>query len=737
MKTMISPHLRFLAAAAAVVLSGTVMAATQLVSGSINTAGSWSAGLPSNSNVGTITVDGSHTVSVFGFGGSSIVNHGAGVVTSTGTNGFNMGSGTWNMSGGKIISRYVVANGGTAVFNHSGGILELADVAGNQDIGVTNGGTMNISGTAVLDGTHASKALATSGTINFNTNWTGSWKWSFHTGNDWRNLFATNAGMRVNGASITEEVFDATFTVTDGGQTLSLTNPIQPTTFTGGEMLNGANWSSGLPVAPSHYGSTTVDGTYSDGNSPSADWNLTMTAGTISAAQNWHFSGNSKILVQGGTLGVTGDIRSTDDSTMTFEGGLVNWGGRFGPFGAVAGRIDIKGGTFTGTAGTTFGNSAGGIVTVSGGSITVSHLDFADGYTGSIGGSAVLSGDTATFGWLDVMANWTGSFTVAVFSGDDWENEFIAGNVSFAGTVIDHEVFAANFTVSNSGKTLAYTPSTGFLGGNILAAASWSNGLPRSLVPGLIAVDGSISTSLFGFGNGSVIQMSGGTLTSNGAEGFNFRMGGTWNMTGGKIVSRYFIANSEVATSVINISGGIVELADVEGNQDMGVANGGTLNISGTAVLDATQATKVLQTVGTINIASNWTGTWIYGFHSGSDWENLFLSGSIKLDGNVLDLAGFNANFTVSNNGKTLEIGSGGTPNPVSPSILPLGFNQAGEFEVKALNLSPLKTYILHSGTDLVTFPNLIGSPVTGVSQFLFIDTDPPSGKAFYRLDEQ
>ena len=748
MNTVKNPRPSPLAAVAAVALAlaGTATAATNLVSGSINAAASWSSGLPSNTSVGTITVDGTHTTNgTFSYGGSSIVNHSAGTISSTGTLGFNMGGGTWKMTGGKILSRYVLANGASSVINFSGGTFELADVTGNQDVGVTNGATMNISGSATIDGTHASKAIPVGGTINFNTNWAGSWKWSFYTGTDWRTLCTTNSGMKLNGVSITEEMFDANFTVSPDGQTLSLTNPVQPTAFVSGEMLTPANWTSGLPVKPLHFGTTAVDGTYSDGNTPTADWKLTMTAGTITAPQNWHFSGESDILIQGGTLAVTGDIASSDiDCHLTFEGGTVTWGGDFMPSikpdGEVAGYITITGGTFTGTAtpATTFGNNAGGAMTITGGTITASNIDFGDAFESKIGGSAVLSGDTATFTELDIQTNWTGSFTVAAFSGDDWKDELTNGNVTFGGSILEAPYFDANFTVTNDGKTLRYTPVSTFLGGDILLAASWTNQRPTGLVQGLINVDGTIPTSLFGFGTGTIINMTGGTLTSAGTEGFNLRSGGIWNMSGGKIVSRYFIANSEVGQGVINVSGGTVELADVTGNQDMGVANGGTMNISGSAFLDATHANKVFQTAGTINISSNWTGKWIYGFFTGYDWENMFLSGAIKLDGNVLDLAGFQANFAVSEDGKTLQRGTGGTPAPsIPPSIIAVGFNPSGDFEIQALNLDPAKSYQLHRGPGLQALPDTVGAPVTGVAQHLFTDSEPPANKAFYRLVEQ
>jgi hypothetical protein len=153
-------------------------------------------------------------------------------------------------------------------------------------------------------------------------------------------------------------------------------------------------------------------------------------------------------------------------------------------------------------------------------------------------------------------------------------------------------------------------------------------------------------------------------------------------------------------------------------------------------VLDGTQATTVVQTGGTVDIDSNWTGTWIWGIHSGYDWENLFTAGSITLDGAPLDLAGFEANFAVTNDGKTLQIGTGGTPDQGAPTLIPAGFNEFGEFVINAVNLNPAMTYDLTRGTDLLTFPDFVDFSVFGETSFEFIDDAPPVGQAYYRLEE-
>lgn len=195
---------------------------------------------------------------------------------------------------------------------------------------------------------------------------------------------------------------------------------------------------------------------------------------------------------------------------------------------------------------------------------------------------------------------------------------------------------------------------TKFGGGDLNQAVNWSNGLPAAGNVGAIAVDGWNGTTVFGFGGGAIVNHTRGTITSS--DGFNFIRGDTWYMSGGKLFTRYFLSNGQYGNTVINVSGGLVELTDVAGNQHMGVANGGTLNISGSAVLDGTQATLPVQTGGTLDIASDWTGTWTWGIYSGNEWETHFTSGQITLGGDTLDAAAFAEKFDVLDSGRTLEL---------------------------------------------------------------------------------
>jgi hypothetical protein len=239
----------------------------------------------------------------------------------------------------------------------------------------------------------------------------------------------------------------------------------------------------------------------------------------------------------------------------------------------------------------------------------------------------------------------------------DWENEFTANRVTLGGETVDAAGFAQTFEVTDGGQTLSYRPGTSFTGGDLLFGESWSNGLPGPGIEAVVAADGFNSETVFGF-DGTIINHTDGTIAS--VDGFNFIRGDTWNMSGGRLSARYVLSNGQFSdATTINISGGLVDLTDVEGNQHMGAANGGAFNVSGSAVLDGTQATLEVQTAGTVNIASDWTGEWIWGIYSGNEWRDLFLGGLITFDGGILTEEQFEANFEVSPDGTILSRPSG------------------------------------------------------------------------------
>lgn len=218
--------------------------------------------------------------------------------------------------------------------------------------------------------------------------------------------------------------------------------------------------------------------------------------------------------------------------------------------------------------------------------------------------------------------------------------------------------------------------ATSFLGGNFEAGGNWDNGLPSSGNVGTINANGTWAGSTTGFGPGITVNHEGGTLTAPDTQGFNMNgqasgasSGGIWSQSGGSLVARYYLANG--ASAIFNFSGGSWNMSDQPGTQHMGVGNGGTLNISGSAFLDGTFATTTVQAgaaLGTVDIAAGWTGSWIWGFYSGSEWRNHFVNGDIKYAGAAIDGATFDTTFQVTNSGQTLAL----IPEPASLALLGL-----------------------------------------------------------------
>jgi len=204
------------------------------------------------------------------------------------------------------------------------------------------------------------------------------------------------------------------------------------------------------------------------------------------------------------------------------------------------------------------------------------------------------------------------------------------------------------------------------VGGDITKAAGWDNGLPTSSNPAFIAVDGVINDDTWGFGRDTLITQIAGIL-DGGSKTMNFGAfngtdgGGTWNMSGGTITVRAININA-TSNSTLNISGGALVLnhtgIDLGKGAHISASKAGSyLNISGTAVLDETNATKERNTGGNYDIASDWTGYWTCGVYSGDDWKNFIVDVDyFTVDGAAIDAATFDGLFVVSDDGKTLSM---------------------------------------------------------------------------------
>ncbi len=71
------------------------------------------------------------------------------------------------------------------------------------------------------------------------------------------------------------------------------------------------------------------------------------------------------------------------------------------------------------------------------------------------------------------------------------------------------------------------------------------------------------------------------------------------------------------------------------------------------------------------------------------------------------------------------------------PELVVTGRNSSGHILFEVENLDPGATYRLKRGSDLQSFPDIVGHDISGVSSVSLSDTSPPSGVGFYRIEEQ
>ncbi|MCH7225498.1 LamG-like jellyroll fold domain-containing protein [Haloferula sp. A504] len=117
---------------------------------------------------------------------------------------------------------------------------------------------------------------------------------------------------------------------------------------------------------------------------------------------------------------------------------------------------------------------------------------------------------------------------------------------------------------------------------------------------------------------------------------------------------------------------------------------------------------------------------------SQADFEALIAAGKFGIDQTrITDLS----RYELVSQGSGFVIRGLSAVEAQGPQVTVIGFNAGAELEILATGLDPATTYTLYRGTDLGTFPDPIQSPVTGATEQTFIDSTPPAGKAFYRLE--
>ena len=200
------------------------------------------------------------------------------------------------------------------------------------------------------------------------------------------------------------------------------------------------------------------------------------------------------------------------------------------------------------------------------------------------------------------------------------------------------------------------------------------------------------------FSNNSIITFNEGSSAST-ADDFEANGLSIININGGMHTAGDIFgaqSNNEVTFGTLNLMGGTVSAGQFR------VADFAVINLGGSIVLSGSGDTSLL--TGTINVASDWSGSWVIDSLTGTDWETEVTGGGWTLDGVVVDAAIFESEFQVTDSGTALSLFAPPTP-PLLVSTVPVD----GETDVlgSANLVATFDEEILLSGAGSVTIRNL------------------------------
>ena len=314
------------------------------------------------------------------------------------------------------------------------------------------------------------------------------------------------------------------------------------------------------------------------------------------------------------------------------------------------------------------------------------------------------------------------------------------------------------FLVATSAASILFTSTTqiqaqttiDFLGGDLALDANWDGGLqPGAGEVGLINVDATLAIGniLGGWisGDPELIIDNGAIITITGDWGHTNVLSSTINNGILNISDDIFANNSAMifnagsvtnvtddfeanggaaAASSITINGGTHTVGDsfgLQGANTLTMTGGivtagrfrvdaaGSLSLDGAATLIGTDGSTsgtddLSRILGSIDIASTWTGSWTISTLTGTDWETEVTGGDWTLDGALIDATVFTDNFEVSNGGTALSLISESSP----PSIIALApANGATSVPSESLLVATFNESIALGDTGTITIENL------------------------------
>lgn len=640
-------------------------------------------------NTGVLTSDSSTYSANSALSGGAIYNSGTltlnadtfgGNNTAAGNTATNFGGAIYNDTAGSITSsgttfKYNSAVSGGAIYN-AGNITSTGDTYSNNSASSNGGAIYNYEGTTTLTDVTMSNNTATTkggaiysngGTVNINATgkavtFSGNTENAGVTANDIYmtngaklNLTANNYDITLNGG------IEGTGTINKLGSGNLILKGIN-TGFTGeynntagnviiqSAFFTGVNNFTGGTADIQAGGSLTLNSgdswTNTNISTTGATGSLTLDGFSHTSGGTYTQNSGSLILANSSTLALT--------SGSTISGGSVSFTGTGNTLEIAGGTLDssvaltlntnntFKVSTGSATLNSNDNWSGAGIVSLTGGSLTLDGIASNGIYNQSGGTTTLTSGTSLT---LDDDSNLNGGTFVdsGTVNLTNTTSKTVSTQFSGGGIINKNAAGESTFTADNSGFTGTFnqTAGTSVIKSDFFAGINEFTGGTAEIQSG-----GSLTLNSGDSWTGTNMSNSGGTLSLN---GFSHTSGGSYSQSGGSLyLKNTGSASSLTLTSGSTISGGTVNF----------VGTGNSLNVSAGASI-AANTSIILNSSNTLNISGgnvtigsddSWSGLGTVSIASGDlVLDDVTTNGIFSQTGGNTNLKS-NSTLTISNN---------------------------------------------------------------------------------------